>query len=193
MRAFVLVLITICVFAQTLSGQSNEQIRTYGILSVTEYTIEYDGEGNEIKYKSAFEKFNKDGKTIEEVEWKDDGRLEYRHIEKYEKGEEVEQIEDYPMGEKGEDPFYKRTERTFHRGDEVEQREYDREGNLTERTTYEYNKMGDLALETKYEADGEVDEIIEYQYDKKGLLIAEIEKNGKGEIKEKKVFEYAFR
>lgn len=181
---------TLCVFG--LYAQSKKDIRRFRIASVTEVVTEYKNNAPDTTYTHKIFRYDEDGEVILEQEFNKDGSLEYEIIRRYVKGNEVEEIENFPEGRKKKDPWYEKREREFNAaGDELEEREYNRDGELVKREVYSYDAMGNKVEKQVYKK-GKPDGKTQYTLDKKGLRTAETQLDAEGNIEKTVAYSYEF-
>src|SRR3972149_9565259 len=79
------ILLMIFLFPVSLNlsfAQSSKKIKKNEVKSKTEWQYSYDT-GKEIKYKSEYVKYDKNGDVLEEIIYKPDGAIEKRETNKY--------------------------------------------------------------------------------------------------------------
>ena len=110
-------------------AQSSKKIKKNEVKSKTEWQYSYDT-GKEIKYKSEYVKYDKNGDVLEEIIYKPDGAIEKRETNKYNST-----------------------------GDLIENTKYNPDGSIKRKTTYKYDKEGLWTVRTRYDSSGKVTEM----------------------------------
>lgn len=162
------------IFSFGLSAQSKKQIKELKIKSATETVVLYKDGKETATYKSDYSTFDKDGNTLTEIQYNQDGSVQRKETNKYIGKNKVEEIVEHPSGSSSDDNSpakkYKKTTWKYNtNGDKTEEAEYDAAGNLTKKTTFAYNAKGDKLFEMEYDGAGKMTKKIAYSYDKNGL------------------------
>ncbi len=159
-----------------LSAQSKKKIRELKIKSTTETITLYKDGKQTASYKSDYSVYDKEGNTIEETEYNQDGTVKKKETTKYAGKDKTEVVVEHPNPEKEKNNSddgpkkYKRTTWKYNStGDKTEEDEYDEAGKLVQKKTYAYNNNGDLMFEMEYDGSGTLTKKIAYGYDAKGL------------------------
>lgn len=171
-------------------GQSKKLIRTYSIESKTETTVKYDNGEETKRYVSETEKYNEDGERIEFVDYNSKGEIKSQEHFVYVKGRLVEEIKDKRIAKGAGKTSFEKSTYQYVKDKVVMKETFDADGNLKKRTTYSYNKFGDLELELKMDSDGQVKKQIQYEYDNRGLKIKKTITNAAGVVLEEKHYKY---
>jgi hypothetical protein len=174
--------------ASSAFAQSRKQIKELKIKSETETTILYKDGKETVTYKSEYSTFDKEGNTLTQIEYNQDGSVKRKETNKYAGKEKSEEIIEHPGSSSDNDQKkYKRTTWKFNSsGDKTEEVEYDAAGNVTKKTTYAYNAKGNRLFEVEYDGAGKMIKKTAYSYDNKGLR-TEKKVYGPGDVLEKHV------
>lgn len=169
----VLLLVLSLVFS-SLSAQSKKDIKALKIKNCTETTIAYDGGKETANYKSGFRAFDKEGNTIEDTEFNQNGTIKRKELTKYSGKNKTEEIvENHETGVDVGPRVYKKSTFKYNAdGDKTEETEYDSKGSVIRKTTITYNKNKDKQFEMVYDGTGKLIKKTAYGYDAKGLKIS---------------------
>jgi hypothetical protein len=139
MKAAALLALALLPAALPATAQGRKDLKKLQIKSVKETVTDYTAAG-ETGYPESEEKFNKDGRTVERIEYQHDGKPKRRTAFSYDEN-----------------------------GDLKEESEYGPDGKLKEKTRYAYNALGEKTAEMKYDGAGALQRRHEYKYDRNGL------------------------
>lgn len=172
MRTVLLLVLTL-VFS-SLSAQSKKDIKALKIKNCTETTVLYDGGKETANYKSGFRAFDKEGNTIEDTEFNQNGSVKRKELNKYSgKNKTEEVIENHGAADEDGPKVYKKSTFKYNGdGDKTEETEYDAKGSVIRKTTFAYNKNKDKQFEMVYDGAGKLIKKTVYGYDAKGLKIS---------------------
>jgi len=173
MKTFITLLL--CSAIVSLSAQSKKQIKELKIKNCTENTTLYEGGKESATYKSGFRAFDKDGNTIEDTEYNQDGSVKRKETAKYSGKDKIEEIIDERGDKEPDSPGrnYRKTTYKYNAdGDKTEEVEYDASGAVIKKTTYTYNKNKDKQFEVVYDGAGRQTKKTVYGYDAKNLKIS---------------------
>jgi hypothetical protein len=160
-----------------LSAQSKKKIKELKIKSSTEnVTLYKDGKAT-ATYKSDYQVFDKDGNTILEMEYNQDGTVKRKETHQYVGENKTEEIVEHPSGgtdngdDNGPPKKYKKTTWKYDSyGNKIEEDEYDAAGTLQGKKTYVYApKGGHLLFEMEYDSKANLLKKTAYGYDDKDL------------------------
>jgi hypothetical protein len=172
MRQF-LFLLAILAGVSSLSAQSRKQIKELKIKSMTETTVVYRDGKETASYKSEYKTFDKEGNTLTDTEYNQDGSVKRKETNKYAGKDKIDEVvENYNTGSDDNDgpkKYHHTTWKYNSNGDKIEECEYDAAGTLLKKTTIAYNNNGDRMFEMTYDGAGRMTKKIAYGYDNKGL------------------------
>jgi hypothetical protein len=140
--------------------QSKKEVKKYKIRSATEWET-INGEGNPLTYKSTYEEFDKNGRSILRVEYSMDGSILHKESAVY-------------------DVYGNKTEET----------EYDAAKKKNVRRTMKYNALKDKTEETEYNDSGSILKKTSFTYDSSGNKISEIVTDPSGAVLKKMTYTY---
>lgn len=152
-------------------AQSKKDIKKYGIKNCTEWVTKNEN-GKEISYKESFKAFDKNGYTIEQIEYYKDGRIKRKENYRFDKDGNVieETLYESKENKAGESTVTKKVAYKYNiNSDKTEEVEYDGGGNVVKKTAYVYNANGDRTTEMIYDAGGKLLKKVHYTYDSRGL------------------------
>ncbi len=164
-----------CSAVVSLSAQSRKNLKELKVKNCTENTTIYEGGKETVTYKSGFRTFDKEGNTIEDTEYNQDGTVKRKETAKYAGKEKIEEVVDERGDKEAGSPgkTYKKTTYKYNAdGDKTEEVEYDAAGSVIKKTTYTYNKNKDKQFEVVYDGTGRQTKKTVYGYDAKNLKIS---------------------
>ena len=159
-------ILTITVVFWCLGGfcvaQSKKDIRKNGVKSLTEMIINYH-DGKESTHQDSYQKFNKNGDTVDETEFDKTGKIKKRVVTKYNS-----------------------------LNDKTEETTFDEKGKQVEKLTYKYNSDGEKTEEWLYNDKNELVEKSVYSFNKKGLKTDRKTYDMKGKLIQLKKYIYEY-
>lgn len=172
--------------ASSLSAQSKKQIKELKIKSMTETTVLYRDGKETANYKSEYKTFDKDGNTITDIEYFQDGSVRRKETNKYDGKDKIEEIVENNNSGSDDDndgprKYHRTTWQYNNKGDKTEEVEYDASGKVIKKTTFGYSNTGDRMYELVYDGSGKMLKKTVYGYGTKGLR-SEKKIYGPGEV-----------
>lgn len=141
-------------------AQGKKEVKKYNIREVTE-TLTYYEDGVAQTRPESYEKFDKDGNTVEKIDYNKEGKIKERVVRKYDRfGEQTEEIV------------------------------FDGDGKQKEREVYKYNNMGEKSEEWKYDENDQLISKSYYTLDGRGLKTEKKTYDAAGNPIEVKNYEY---
>ena len=181
---------------QLLWAQSSKKVKNFRIKSTTEWITVYSSDEKSEPRKDAYTAFDKDGNTIEKIDYNKDGTIRRRETAKFDsKGNTLEETSFEAKNEKEskDSNNNKKTTYKYNAGDDkTEENVFDGEGKLIKKTVYTYNRNGDKSAEVTMDASGKVLKKSIYTYDAKGLKAERKTYNGDNALESVKKYEYGF-
>ncbi len=168
MRAPAILLVLLCGLTAA-NAQSKKLIRTYGIVSKTETSVKYKDGAESNRYISEKENYDENGEWIEYIDYNSKGKIKSQETRTYVKGILVAEMKDIKIPKSEGKISYNRSTFQYVKGNVVMKETFNLQDELVKRTTYAYNKFGDLELEVKMNGTGEIKKRISYVYDNRGL------------------------
>jgi hypothetical protein len=160
-----LIFITCLTIMISSAGQSKKEIKKNKIKSATDWEITFvNGKAN--TYKSAYEEFDKNGRSILKVEYGPDGGILTKVTTKYDGYDNKIEETDFDASKK------KNVRRTYKYNafrDKTEESEYSSSGVLLKKTLFTYNGDGNRTSEITTDAAGTMQKKTTYSYNAKKL------------------------
>ncbi|MCX6310437.1 MAG: hypothetical protein NT084_02255 [Bacteroidetes bacterium] len=160
-------------FSNTIAAQSKKQIKELKIKSATENITIYKDGKETVTYKSDYSIFDKDGNSVSEIEYNQDGTIKKKQTTTYVGKDKTQEITEHPNdvdNDNSPPKKYKKTTWKYNsNGDKTEEVEYDGSGAIVKKTTYAYDSNGNKAFEMEYDSAGKMTQKSAYSYDLKGL------------------------
>lgn len=182
-------------FISIVQAQSSKKVKNFRIKSTTEWVTLNNGEDKSEARKDTYTAFDKDGNTIEKIEYNKDGSIKKRETAKYDaKGNILEESSFESKSDKeNKDSNTKKVIYKYNAAnDKTEESVFDGDGKLVRRTVFTYNRNGDKSAEVTMDASGKVLKKSIYTYDTKGLKSERKTFNGENVLESTKKYEYTF-
>ena len=128
------------VFSSALFSQGKKDIKTYKIKATSENVTATEG-GKDISFRDSYTAFDKNGNTLEDIQYNKDGTVKKKITTKYDSNK-----------------------------NKTEEVEYDGTG-VIKKHLYSYNSKGDKTLEVTYDGSGKLIKKEVYLYNNKGLKV----------------------
>jgi hypothetical protein len=190
---FVLFLISFSLVSFSQNKKDKKDIKANKIKSVTETVTDYAG-GKESSRKDSYTLYNKNADVIINEEYKKDGTLKHKEVNKYDSnGNKTEEVvydaaDNTPKPEK----TVKHVSKYDINDNKTEESEYDASGKLISKTQYSYNAKGDRTTELVFDSDGKQTKKVTYSYDSKGMKTEKKEFDASGNLLSLRKYQYEF-
>jgi hypothetical protein len=141
-------------------AQSKKDLKKYNIKSVSELTTRTTDSG-EISYKDCYQRFDNNGNTIEEINYRKDGTIKERNIRKFDSSNNL-------LSEEEQDATGKLKKKQVYQynmeGDRIGETEYDEFNKLSKKTVILYNNKGFKMEKQIYDGNLKLITIKKYEY-----------------------------
>ena len=188
-------LFLVVLFVQDSFAQSSKKVKNLRIKSTTEWVTVYSGDEKSEARKDTYIAFDKNGNTIEKIEYNRDGSIKNKETFKYDAaGNVLEETAFESKAEKNskEANNKKVTYKYNSSNDKTEENVYDGDGKLIRKTVFTYNRNGDKSAEVIMDASGKIIKKMIYTYDGKGLKSERKTYNGDNQLESSKKYDYTF-
>jgi hypothetical protein len=152
---FLMVFLPLFVFSQSKTELKSNKVKS----KTVERTEQKDG--LTITYKEFYEEYDKNGRTVLQIEYSKSGEIKKKETFKY-------------------DSF----------GNEIEKTVYEKKSGATVKTVTKYDANGEKSEEIVYDSAGQITQKQTYTVDNKGFRKEAKEYNSKGELRWKKTYTY---
>ena len=187
-------LIALLLTQQAMLAQNSKKVKNFRIKSTTEWITTYNGDEKSEPKKDSYTAFDKDGNTIEHIDYNKDGSIRKKETAKYDNnGNLLEESTYESKSEKDSKDNNKKVSYKYNSSnDKTEENVYDGDGKLIKRTVYTYNRNGDKSAEVTMDPSGKVLRKSIYTYDPKGLKLERKNYNGENALESVKKYEYSY-
>jgi uncharacterized lipoprotein NlpE involved in copper resistance len=176
-------------------AQSSKKVKNFRIKSTTEWVTFFNGDEKSEPKKDTYTAFDKEGNTIEKIEYNKDGSIKKRETAVYDsKGNLIEEtkFESKSDKESKDNSTKKVTYKYNASNDKIEEVFMDADGIITKKIVYTYNRNGDKTVELTMDASSKVLKKSIYTYDAKGLKFERKNYNGENVLESIKKYEYTY-
>lgn len=194
-NGFLPLLIVVLFYVQISLAQSSKKVKNLRIKSTTEWVTVYSGDEKAEPRKDTYTAFDKNGNTLEKIEYNRDGSIKNKETFKYDAaGNVLEETAFEGKAEKNskEANNKKVTYKYNSSNDKTEENVFDGEGKLIRKTVFTYNRNGDKSAEVVMDASGKMIKKMIYTYDGKGLKSERKTYNGDNQLESSKKYDYTF-
>ena len=168
--------------------QSKKERKKNKVKSTTEYVTVAEN-GQTITYKSQYEEFDRDGHSIQMIEYSENGAILHKETTKYDSFKNK-------VEETSFDAAKKKTSRKTYKynalGDMTEEVEYNTAGAVTKKTLFAYSTDGNKSSETVYDGAGAMQKKMSYSYNAKNLKTERKSFNSANVLETVKKWEYEY-
>lgn len=141
-------------------AQNKKDLRKYGVKSVTEIVTKTE-EVKEITFKDSYQRFDKNGNAIEEINYRKDGTTKERIIRKFDEGNNLVQEEIFD----GSGKLIQKLINTYNIDEEkTSETEFDGNGQEVKKTLILYNNKGLKTEKKVYDKSGKLVMLKKYHY-----------------------------
>lgn len=151
----IFILFFLNILSSAVFAQNKKEVKKLKIKSTTIVVTEY-ADSKEKSRTDSYQKFDKSGNVIEELEYNNDGTFKKREAHKFNKDNDV-----------------------------IEEIIYDEKGNIKSKKTIEYNVNKDKKVENEYDVTGKLVAKTQYGYTPNGFKSYEITTDDKGKNDQK--------
>lgn len=160
-----LIVISLVATAVIVFSQNKKTAKANKIKAATVWQTDMEN-GKTTTYKDSYEEFDKNGNTVQEIEYKKDGSVKKKKTAVYDQFQNVIEETVYDAGKKTN---YMKKYKYNAYNDVTEETEFEGSGALVRKTVFTYNNQGDVLTETVTDPAGKVIKKIVYQYAAKKL------------------------
>lgn len=184
MRAVGLAALLLVFSAGDMVAQKKKEIKKNKIKSVTIYSSDPTGK----EFKESFMRYDGSGNVLEEAEFKSDGSVVKKELNKYNKASEKTEHIIYAGA------AVKKKVVTIYNAENVKigEEEYDPAGKLLKKEVFSFNSLGDKVSEIKIDGNGKLLEKAIYVYNSKGLKSEKKVYDGNGKLLYTKRYSYEY-
>ncbi len=181
-------------------SQSKKEVKKNKIKSISEF-ISVMENGKPVSYQLSYIVFDKNGNTIENIEYNKDGSLKKKETCKYDSDNNKMEETCYSKKESKEPKSNSENKventKTVYKynanKDRIEDCEYDgTSGKLIRKQVYSYDKKGNKCLEETYNDENKLTKKIVCTFNNKGLKTKKEHYNEKGDLEVTKKYVYEF-
>jgi len=177
------------VFCANAFAQSKKDVKKHDIKSITVKVYEPDQNGKEKTFTDSYQRFDKNGKLIEEIEYDKSGGFRRHESWKFNKSNDETEHTEY----NDKAGIVKKTVTEFDSNNKKKSETvYDGTGQVIEKTLFTYNPDGEKITETTLNASGKTLSRSVFTYDNKGLKAERKTYNAAGQLVTTKKFSYEF-
>jgi hypothetical protein len=168
--------------------QSTKDIKKNKVKSLTIWQTPKD-DGQEAPVKESFEAFDKNGNTIQKIEYKPDGSIDKKETARYDKNQN--KVEEFTYDGSNQVTSHK-TYLYDRFQNKIEENEFLPSGELGKKTNATFNAGGDKLSETVTDAKGNILKIVEYRYNTHNLKVQKITSNKAKQVESVRKWGYEY-
>jgi hypothetical protein len=186
-----IILIMPLVMLMAFQASAGKKEKKGKIKSTTELLTEYTN-GKPVTYKQSYEEFDKNGNTVQFVEFRKDGSIKHKETFTYDAANNLtdESLIDVPSGKVSHKAHKYTLVRDKYR--ELEETSYNADGTILKKNVYTYTATAKKASETTYDGNGKLVKKTVFSYNSKDLHTSKQILDESGAIKEDKEWQYVY-